>query len=68
MAAALACDKAFDARPRPYARLGDAGGSDGEIEGVPEAVVRQAWVKAAPWLLVPLPEWWAFQVRPFRPD
>lgn len=30
--------------------------------GVPDEVVREAWVRVAPWMNVSIPDWWAFKV------
>lgn len=31
--------------------------------GVPDEVVREAWMRTAPWMHVSIPDWWAFKVR-----
>ena len=30
---------------------------------VPDEVVREAWMRTAPWMHVSIPDWWAFKVR-----
>lgn len=38
-------------------------GPDAGSALVPDEVVREAWCRAAPWMHVSLPDWWAFKVR-----
>jgi hypothetical protein len=60
----VGCGGKEETRQWPHRRIGDLGGPDAGRPGVPDVVVRAAWEKATPWLHLPLPEWWAFKVRP----